>query len=406
MRIVIASALDKLNSVTRLRETIRYMSGQSHEWHLVGSGKAFEAFEEEFPDSFGINYPQRAESEAEREELLWQHNRVLEGKLKRFRPHVVLVDGEYFAAKVAQQLKIPVLSFDPQHIFQFARFDITIPPAQFEQLSGVKEDTKQLPLRATHYLLPTFLKASIRSKHATLAQTALPEGLAAQPTSVGDYIQAFAWPSLQEDLDLFTMVEQQVVAHLPLRKQRANRERVLFEHEVNGSEGQVLRRRKERLPQELGLEELRSQLPPSTQHITYKVADHETWSSNLLNASAALIDGNPITIAEAIALHKPMLVIPRPDSFAQWCFGQHVEQMGLGETHPRLTRAVLEGFLNRKERYRENLVKHQSPLPTYHEALEKILAQFEEKGRKPRKQGRTRQQRKAVAGNRPGSEEE
>ncbi len=403
MRIVIASALDKFNSVTRLWETIRYLTSQSHEWHVVGSGKAFEAVEKQYPDSFGVNYPRDAETEAEREQLLWQYNSDLEAKLQRFRPHVMLLDGEYFASQVAQKLKIPILSIDPQHLFHFARFDITIPPTQFAQLMEVKESVKQIPYRASHYLMPNFIQAPIRSKRAMLTQPVLPQDtLNSEPTR-GDKMLAFAWPSLQEDLALFSLVEQPVLAHIPLRKQRQKRERVLFEREVSGSEGQLLRRRKERLPQELAPAELDLQLPPSTRHVTYKIAGHESWSKDLVDARAVLIDGNPVTIAEAIALKKPMLVIPKPDDFPQWCFGQYVEHMGLGEYHPHLTRAALEGFLNRQDRYLDKLTSYQSQSPTFFEGLDQALPQFQTPHQ--RKPHRTPLQRKSVAGNRPSTDE-
>jgi hypothetical protein len=154
-----------------------------------------------------------------------------------------------------------------------------------------------------------------------------------------------------------------------MRKYREKREQVLWEQEIEGGEG-ILRRRKQSLPSMIEQSELTIQLPPSTPYLTHKVASPEEWIPDLLSCRAVICDGNHTTIAEAITAQKPMLIIPKPDDFPQWCYSQYIEKIGVGECHPRLSRAIIEGFIMRIDRYREKLASLQNPSPQFFDLLE------------------------------------
>lgn len=428
MNILIATALDHPDRITRFWEVLRYLSTTDHKVLIMGSGSGFAAVQEDYPDAFLLRYPEEAEDDSEFERLLWMFNRPLQGRLEQFAPQVMLWDGEPFSTHIARRVWLPVISMDPEYLYQYARFTITIPPSPFEQFMALKNKLKKRGFRAQRHLLPTFVKAKIRAQDVTLTQPIVRDEVRTATPSYGENILALVGPELKNQLKEFRTAEQPVIAHLLLERQRGDQqEHVLFERELSVSEDhtsivdedeiaafeaarlaemeeedgwndtvepvieekvevapkpeeppasfqrKIVKRRKRKLPDELNETELQSKLPPSEPGITYRVADPEAWTHDLQECKAVLSNGNATAIAEAITLKKPLLVVPKEDDFASWANAQHVEQMGFGEYHPKLTRAAIEGFLHRQDRYRAQLESYQPAHPSFYETLESQL---------------------------------
>jgi uncharacterized protein (TIGR00661 family) len=117
-------------------------------------------------------------------------------------------------------------------------------------------------------------------------------------------------------------------------------------------------------------------LPNNERYLQYAVADNEPWLSSLHTSKATVMDGELTAIAESIALRKPMLLVPHPQRFDQWCYAHYIEKMGLGEVHPKLTKIALEGFLSRLDRYQEQMDAFAYEQMDFADALEQTLAQF------------------------------
>ena len=326
MRIAIAIALNNFDRITRMWEILHYFENSPHELFIIGSGRAFSVVEEQFPESFGVTYPKNPQSEKEREEIIWLNNQFLSERLRYFKPDVMILDGEEFSARLAYQRRIPIISIDPQHLFQYARFNIAIPPNRFDVLMAEKDKLKNRPFRAKRYLLPTFIESSIRAHNAVVTKPIFRSRAIKElmPTT-GDYILVFAWPNIQQELRHFRSIEQIAIAHVPMLRHRKEKERVVWEQKIDGSLGTVRKRRKEQLPQVLSTDELKSKLPESDEYVSYKISDTDGWLSELAASRALLADANPTAIAEAIALQKPMLIIPKADNFQQWCYAQYIE---------------------------------------------------------------------------------
>lgn len=379
MKLIVSSALEGLDRNTRIWRIISHLEKQGHTVAVAGSGRGFGLVDEKLERTFSIAYKTPMPYETQ-EELDWKINRGLVDRLRQFQPEAMILDGEEFAAGIAQRLRIPTISIDHMHLFQYTRMDITIPPAHIQRMKDLKDQVKRRKYNASHYILPLFFEPTPVADFITVTSSPTREQFDQTDFSSieeTDEILGFAWPHIQADLSHFNQLEQMARVHIPLRKNRANTERVLFEKEVQGSKGTLRRRRKEKLPKKLDIDELRSMLPPRERFIRYEVADAENWFKHLAGARAVLMDGEITSITEAIALKKPMLLVPNPKRFDQWCYAHYVENMGFGEFHPRLTKTALEGFISRIDRYKENLEQAaQHTGPTLLEALDARLAEI------------------------------
>lgn len=372
MKLTIATACEGLNRTTRVWRLIEHLQAQGHIISVVGSGRAFGALTDVVERTFTISYKPSPYGQSQ-EETNWQNNKFLLERLKQFQPQAMILDGEPFAASLANQLQIPIISVDHQHLFQFARLDLAIPPKQLDRLVEIKEHLKSRNYRAHTYLMPLFFDAQVSAPNAQITQGLTRMHIDQLSPSQGDAFVAFGWPHIQSDLRACQLLEQKVEVHVPLRKHRKETERVVSDEEVHGSKGTLRRRRKEALPRKLESDELASMLPDDQPFITHQIAEPDSWLGALSQAKAVLMDGELTAINEAIALGVPMLLLPYPERFDQWCYAHMVEKMGFGEVHPKLTRNVLEGFLSRLPRYKEQLANATPNTPSFHDALDQVL---------------------------------
>lgn len=382
MKIVIASALLSFDQTVRTYELLRYLSTQDHQLLVFGPEAKLVSWQIQYPQHQFFMLPEADEISGHPEDTPPLAQTIFES-LRLFSAQVVVVDGISPVEMMAHSLKIPILSLDPTFLFQFGHFDITLPPSQFQELMQLKEQIRLRQCHANTYLIPNWFTTSFRSAHAVLTQPLLHHELASAQPVLGDTMLVFATPSILSEIQIFSTLEQPALIHISINKHRSQRDLVLWEREVKGTEGQLLRRRKQQLPQDLDQAERLSQLPDSTNYITYRLAQHDTWRNDLLTCKAVVSDGNPMIIAEAVHLRKPLLVIPKTNDFASWCHAQYVERMGLGESHSKLTRSALEGFLLRQERYREQIQSHHLTQPQFFTALEQQLSRYQERRKRP-----------------------
>lgn len=378
MKIAIASTLDSFDRIARTQEILRHFAASERSCLVVGAGPDFLALEQIYPQHSFVSSidPDDAPTSTDGSS---ETSRRLFGRLRQFSPQAVLLDGTSPIESVAESLGIPIISIDPHFLFQFGHLDIMIPPTQFQELMSLKEQIRERLSPAQSYLIPNWFEPSFRSSQVILTQPLLRQDLTAEPPSSGGILLAFAAPHILPDIPVFSTVEQPVQVFVSVDKQRQQKERVLWEREIKGTEGTMVRRRKQQLPQNLDTTELLSQLPDSTPHISYQLAQHELWVKAMPSCKAVLSDGHPMIIAEALFLQKPILVIPKHHDFASWGYAQYVEHLGFGESHSKLTRAVLEGFLLRLDRYREQIQKYQPTSPPFFTALEQLLTRLAKK---------------------------
>ncbi len=117
MNILIASALNDSDRISRLWELLRYFSTTQHSLFLLGSGSGFAPFQDDYPDnSYSLQYPAASESDEDYGRLLWELNRPLQEPLEKFQPHVMLWDGEPFATHIANRVRVPIVSIDPEYM--------------------------------------------------------------------------------------------------------------------------------------------------------------------------------------------------------------------------------------------------------------------------------------------------
>ncbi|MCK6508939.1 hypothetical protein L6R29_03085 [Myxococcota bacterium] len=374
MKIVFATSLVGNDRLMRAEALLRFCKEQGHEVFLVTRNRFADAWTPSILETFQIAIPRHCPPE-EMAAMTLEKNRALLGRMDYFRPLCAIIDGEDFVGKVAQRLNIPTVCIDPKHAFETTRLSITLPPFALEQLRSLREELRQRSFEPRWFLLPVFFDAlPIR-----------PEVLLCQPistftdtpntdTSDEGWLLLVGWQGVEEDVRPFLEQQIRVRVHYPVRLERP---REIKQEESLDGEGAAMRRRRSaplsRSPEEEAAA-ARAMLPNSDAYVSYSVANAEAWQQDLPRAKAVILQGDASQLADAIALQKPTLVIPQKDHFEQWVCGQYIEKMGVGETHTKLNRTALDGFLERLDRYKDKL--HQLPpskSPKITHALQEIL---------------------------------
>ncbi len=356
MKIVYATVLEGLDRITRSLEILRYLK-KKHDLFVIASGRAYGTIEEEFDRHFRIDQPPPyLEDEEAQENYLWEHNGMLMRLLKGFQPDCLILDGEKFGSRLAKKLQLPVLSVDAMQFLDRSHLDLPIPSEKFESFTQLRKELRRRKEYAHWYLLPLFFSPTPTKGKTLLAPPLLRSEVIEIPPSTEEKFLAYHWSGLDENLYLFNELDKQITVHVPVTRYRKKKETLLWEKEVANENGRVLKRRRKILPKELNDEEIEAQLPdPMPPNVHFVPASPELWGQDLARAQAVILQGEHTSIAEAIYQKKPLLLIPNLNRFDQWIYAQYVEKMGFGETHPRLTRTILEGFLERLPTYQQNL---------------------------------------------------
>ncbi len=375
MKIVFATSLVGNDRLMRAEALLRFCKEQGHEVFLVTRNRFTDAWTPYVLETFQIAIPRHCPPE-EMAAMTIEKNRALLGRMDYFRPICAIIDGEDFVGKVAQRLNIPTVCIDPKHAFETTRLSITLPPFALEQLRSLREELRQRSFEPRWFLLPVFFDAlPIR-----------PEVLLCQPistftdapntdTSDEGWLLLVGWQGVEEDVRPFLEQQIRVRVHYPVRVERP---REIKQEESLDGEGATMRRRRSAPPSRSPEEEAaaaRAMLPNSDAYVSYSVANTEAWQQDLPRAKAVILQGDASQLADAIALRKPTLVVPQKDHFEQWVCGQYIEKMGVGETHTKLNRTTIDGFLERLDRYKDKL--HQLPpskSPKLTDTLRDILA--------------------------------
>ena len=202
-KIVYAGVFEGLDRINRGWRILRYLQQHTDQLMAVGSGRAFAAVEEEFENCFYLISPPRYLRGRDRDNFMWEKNRVLGSRLEHFRPDLMILDGQTFAAQLATKQRIPIISIDQLHFFARTRLDIPIPPAQLDKYLQQKTAVKKRGYQAAHYLLPIFFQPEVTAERTSLAPPLLREGVEEVTPSAGDAFVAFGWHGIQDDVHVF-----------------------------------------------------------------------------------------------------------------------------------------------------------------------------------------------------------
>ncbi len=230
--------------------------------------------------------------------------------VKRWRPNVVLTDFETVSTVLGRWLGVPVISIDHQHVIDRCTHPQTV-REQVSRFGLLRAACAAKTWGCTHYIVTTFFFPHVESENTTLVGPILRAPVEAATGRGGD-------PSSARGHTLVYQTSATDGRLLPaLLAQRSGERFVVYG---------------------LGRDE-------SHGHVQLRRFDQARFMRDLISARAVITNGGYTTIAEALALRKPVLAVPLGGQPEQELNAAWLDQLGAGRSARHLSAEVIRDFL-------------------------------------------------------------
>ena len=249
---------------------------------------------------------------------LSQWNRItnsIRRVFRDFRPQLVVTDFEPFTAFYARRLDIPFVSVDNQHLLTHCHVDR--PPGFSRDVLNAYLTIRLLYGGARRYLIPTFIRASVRYHPTTIVDPILRPKVYEKSIEHGDFLLAYKGAGGENDAMRQTLEGYE---RMPIRA---------YGFEATGQHGQV----------------------------TYKPTTPDGFLHDLAGCAGVIMSAGHSLACECLHLEKPMLLIPIAQQYEQAVNAYHVEKLGAGRWVDRLSPAAMDEFVDQLDTYRSAMVK-------------------------------------------------
>jgi len=323
MNILYGVVGEGMGHATRSRVILKHLV-KKHDVLIVASGKAFNYLNRFFPNvkeiegfelSIENNAVDKSKSFAEFIKSLPKKSAV---NLKRFietsikyKPDVVISDFESFSYIYGRLHNIPIISIDNMQIIN--RCDIEIPSSQIQDFLLAKTVVKGKLPKCYHYLITTFFFPEIRKEKTDLFGPILrDEVLNSNPSDSGHIL---VYQTSDSNDKLISLLES-------------------FKHEF------IV----------YGFNENRT-----LGNIQFKEFSETGFIEDLASSQAVIASSGFSLMGEALYLKKPYLAIPLKKQFEQTLNGIYLKKCRYGKWCNKLTKEILNDFLERISEYQHNL---------------------------------------------------
>jgi len=332
VRILYGAVGEGLGHATRSRVVAAHLLEQGHEVKMAASGRALPYLREHLPDveeiwgtSFVLEHGTvntwktltgnvRGGVHGVPED--WRRGAEI---ARSFAPDVVVTDFDGFTYLFAKTHRRPVLSVDNIQMVDRCKHDAEI-------LSGIHVDYRTARAfvhgklgRASHYVITTFFRPSLRKQRTTLVPSLLrPEILAARPER-GDHLLVYG------------RISETAIAAL----------------EASGVPCHVYGAR-DGLTAEV-----------RTRNLCYRPFANEAFIDDLRTARGVVGSAGYSLMSEAVYLRKPMLALPLAGQFEQEMNARYLERLGFGTGASALDEPALERFLAREPEHERALAGYE-----------------------------------------------
>ncbi len=235
----------------------------------------------------------------------------------RFDPECVISDFESWSYFYGKAHDLPVLCID--NIQMMARCSH---PKGFLDLHRkdyelAKNFTRAKLPRSTHYYIPTFFYPEVRKPRTTLVPPVLRQAILDAQTSTAGHVLVYQTSTSCTDLpQVLAGVDVPFVVYG-------------YRRDIDG--------------------------PVTEGNITYKPFDAMGFVDDLASARGVITNGGFTLMSEAVYLRKPVLSIPLTAQFEQALNAHYLEECGYGYGMDVLDDHTLRYFLERLQKYRDNL---------------------------------------------------
>ncbi len=234
-------------------------------------------------------------------------SRSLSQMLRSFRPEFLITDFEPFTAFWAQQMGVPYISLDNQHLMTHCHLDHPV---------GFGRDilNAYLTIRlyyggAKRYLITTFIQAPVRYQPATIIDPVLRPEVYKKTPEQGDFLVAYKGGG-GENMAMQRALED--YSRLPIRA---------YGFDVLG--------------------------PRGCGKTIFKPFCSNEFLHDLATCAGVISSAGHSLVCESLYFEKPMLLIPIAAQYEQLLNAHHVEKIGAGMAVAKLSSESIDQFIDR-----------------------------------------------------------
>lgn len=306
---------------TRSIEVIDFLIGQGHQVKVATFGKGYENLRHHFDmveisgarfvyQENEVKYLKTAVKNLLQTPESLKSLNILDNIVNDFKPQLIISDFEPLTSAVANLKRIPLISFDNEHVLTKTKYDY---PKNYKSEHQVaKLITRMMIFRAKAYLVLSFFPCRPLSRKVFILPPLIRSQVMNLKATDGDYI--------------FVYLNNEFSGLLDILKQ-ADAKFVVYGFDCDKQEGNLI----------------------------FKKFDQIKSSEDLAASKAVIATAGFSLISEALFLGKPYLAMPAHKQFEQFLNGYHLAKLGYGEYYEKLTPEILNNFLDNLEKYKKNL---------------------------------------------------
>jgi len=342
VRILYGVTGEGMGHATRSLVAIEHLLRSGHEVRIVVSGRAHRFLHDRLAHHAAVTIDEihgftltYFGNELDRSESLFDNLRKAPKGIKKnidvyrthaeegFKPEAVISDFESYAALYGLNHFLPVISIDNMQIINRGKHKKDVRGSKGFDFNLAKWAVKIKMPKAFHYLITSFFYPPVRKKYTTLVPPILRPAVLSAERAPGEHVLVYQTQTTNKEL---------VVA---LKK-------LPYEFRVYG----------------LGAKEAEA-------NVQFRAFSDTGFVDDLRTARAVVAGGGFSLMSEAVSLGVPMLSVPVARQYEQELNARYLEQLGYGSWAPELDLGVLGKFLDRTEKYTQNLrsfVRHDNAM--------------------------------------------
>lgn len=255
---------------------------------------------------------------------------------KKFKPHLIISDFEFYANLLSHIMHIPLISIDNMHVLTEAKYDS---PARYTKDRIYSE---------------AVVHAFIQKANKTL-------------------IYSFFFPPLKDEKN--TRYVDPIIRDSIYKLKPTDGEHILV-YQTSNSNDKLIKLLKENKNQQFIVYGFHKD--ERDENILYRAFNETLLYNDFKDAKCVITNGGFSFITEALQLGKPILSIPVNKQFEQILNAIYIDRLGYGEHHDYINQKILDNFIANIPKYKENIAQNYRKHTDNHETLEVLKETIEE----------------------------
>jgi len=319
MRILYGVCGEGQGHSSRAKVVINHLISKGHEVKILAYGKAYEVLKDNYDcfRTYGLHIFFK-DGVIDKKKTFWNNIKEFSKNIFlikplffimiKFKPDVCISDMEPLVPMMSFNHKIPLISFDNQHIF--TNVSMNIPSEFIKDFYAAKIYIDRVVSRADAFIITSFSKGKILKDNTYLVPPVVRDEIFDIKPRCGKKILVYISGGDRSKI-------------IPLK--RTKEEYLIYGFNISKKEG----------------------------NFEFKTSD--TFLDDLKDCKAIIATSGFSLISEALFLKKPYLAIPLKGQFEQYLNAFYIEKEGFGKYCEELNRKELDEFLSHLSRYKYHL---------------------------------------------------